>query len=290
MKDLKQITVIGLGLLGGSITSTVLRCFSGVKVVGYAHRPSTRKKARELAIADEVTGNLEKSVADSDIVILASPIYIFKSIFAEIAESLKVGCIVTDVGSTKVLPHKWAQKYLPAHVHYVGSHPIAGSEQRGVEYSRDDMFDRAMCIVTSTSKTNSAAALKIEKFWCGLGCHISRMSPAVHDRIFANVSHLPHMVVASLINAAKTDELKFAGKGFIDTSRVASGPANIWTDILLANNRNLVKGIDRVIKELIKLKQAVEDEDRKRIHALLDKARNKRAELINYKIEKKELL
>ena len=290
MKDLKQITVIGLGLLGGSITSTVLRCFSGVKVVGYAHRLSTRKKAQELAIADKVTGDLKKSVTNSDIVILASPIYIFKSIFAEIADSLKAGCIVTDVGSTKLLPYKWAQKYLPRHVHYVGSHPIAGSEQRGVEYSRDDMFDRAMCIITSTGKTNSAAASKIEKFWQVLGCHIERMSPVVHDRIFANVSHLPHTVVASLVNAAKTDELKFAGKGFIDTSRVSSGPANIWTDILLANDRNLVKGIDRVVKELIKFRQAVEDGDRKRIYALLEKARSKRAELINYKIEKKELL
>ncbi len=290
MKDLKKITVIGIGLLGGSITSTVLRCFSGVRVVGYAHRPSTCQKARELAVADEVTSDLKKSVADSDIVILASPIYVFESIFAEIAGSLKAGCVVTDVGSTKVLPHKWAQKYLPGNVHYVGSHPIAGSEQRGVEYSRDDMFDRAICIITSTSKTNSAAVLKIENFWKRLGCHIECMSPAVHDRIFANVSHLPHVAAVSLVNASKTDELKFAGKGFIDTSRVACGPANIWTDILIANNRNVVKGIDRVVKELIRLRQAVEDGDRKRIHALLEKAGHKRAELINYKIEKKELL
>jgi len=290
LKDLKQITVIGLGLLGGSITSTVLRCFSGVKVVGYAHRASTRQKAQELAVADEITGDLKKSVADSDIVILASPIFVFESIFAEIAGCLKAGCIVTDVGSTKRLPHEWAQKYLPGNVHYVGSHPIAGSEQRGVEYSRDDMFDRAMCVITSTSHTNSAAVLKIEKFWRGLGCHIVHMSPAVHDRIFANVSHLPHMMAVSLVNATKTDELKFAGKGFIDTSRVASGPANIWTDILLANNSNLLKGIDRVIKELTRLRQALENKDRKRIYTLLDKAGIKRAELINYKIEKKELL
>jgi len=290
LKDLKQITVIGLGLLGGSITSTVLRCFTGVKVVGYAHRLSTREKAQELSVADEVTGDLKKSVENSDMVILASPIYIFESIFTEIADSLKTGCIVTDVGSTKSLPHKWAQKYLPSRVHYVGSHPIAGSEQRGVEYSRDDLFDRAMCVVTSTGKTNPAAALKVEKFWRGLGCHISRMSPAVHDRTFANVSHLPHVVAASLVNATGAGELKLAGKGFIDTSRVASGPANIWTDIIIANDRNLIKGIDRVVKQLTTLTEAVENGDRKRIHALLDKARSKRAELINYKIEKKELL
>lgn len=290
MEDLKKITVIGLGLLGGSITSTVLRCFSDVRVVGYAHRALTRRKASSLGIADEVTGDLKKSVMDSDIVILASPIYAFESIFAEIAGGLKAGCIVTDVGSTKVLPHRWAQRQLPRNVHYVGSHPVAGSEQKGVEYSRDDMFDRTMCIITSTSKTNSAAVSKIEKFWKGLGCHTNRMTAAVHDRIFANISHLPHITAACLVNATKADELKFAGKGFIDTSRIASGPANIWTDILLANNSNLVKGIDRLIKELIRLRQAVEDGDRSRIHALLDKAGSKRAELINYKIKKKELL
>ena len=154
LKDLRQITVIGMGLLGGSIASGVLRCFSGVKVVGYAHRPATRAKAIELAVATEVVDSLELSVSKADIVILATPISTFEDIFGQISESLPDGCIVTDVGSTKVLPHRWAAKKLPRRVHYVGSHPIAGSEQRGVDFARDDLCNQAMCILTTTKKTN----------------------------------------------------------------------------------------------------------------------------------------
>jgi len=141
MKDLKQVAVIGLGLLGGSISLAVLRSFARVKVVGHTHRCSTRDKARELAVASEVVDDICQSVSNSDLVILATPLCTFENIFAEIADALPDGCIVTDVGSTKVLPHRWAAGKLPKKVHYVGSHPIAGSEQRGVEFARDDLFD-----------------------------------------------------------------------------------------------------------------------------------------------------
>ncbi|MHC4510226.1 MAG: prephenate dehydrogenase, partial [Planctomycetota bacterium] len=143
MNDLKQTTVIGMGLLGASISLAVLRSFTRMKVVGYTHRPSTRAKARQLAVATEIVDEMVRSVTDADLVILATPICTFESIFSEIADALPSGCIVTDVGSTKVLPHRWAAKRLPGTVHYVGSHPIAGSEQRGVEFARDDLFDQA---------------------------------------------------------------------------------------------------------------------------------------------------
>ena len=144
MRELKQITVVGLGLLGGSITLTVLRTFAGVKAVGYSHRSVTRRKARRLAVATEIADDIRKSVSNADLVILATPIGTFEKIFGEISDALPSGCIVTDVGSTKVLPHQWAAKKLSETVHYVGSHPIAGSEQGGVEFARDDLFERAI--------------------------------------------------------------------------------------------------------------------------------------------------
>ena len=150
MKDLRQVTVIGLGLLGGSVTLAVLRSFPGVKTVGYTHRAITRRKAKELAVATEIVDDINQSVSNADLVILATPIRGFEKIFIAIRGSLPRGCIVTDVGSTKVLPHRWAAKRLPRTVHYVGSHPIAGSEQRGVEFARDDLFDQATCILTTT--------------------------------------------------------------------------------------------------------------------------------------------
>jgi len=290
MKDLKQITVIGLGFLGGSIASGVLRCFSGVKVVGYAHRPATRAKARHMAVATEVLDSLEQSVSMADIVILATPISMFENIFDKISAALPAGCIVTDVGSTKVLPHRWAADKLPDRVHYIGSHPIAGSEQRGVEFARDDLFYQAVCILTTTNKTNLQAVQKLERFWSKLGCLVRFMKPAEHDRIFANVSHVPHITAAALTNATGSKELKFAGKGFMDTSRIASGPANIWADVLLTNINNTSKGIDKVITELLKLKRAINSKNREQIEKLLETARKKRAALIDYKVEQKEIM
>jgi len=290
LKDLRQITVIGLGLLGGSITLAVSRIFPRIRTVGYTHRSVTRRKARELAVATEIVDDMSESVSGADLVILATPVRTFEKIFSAIRDSLRRGCIVTDVGSTKVLPHRWAAKRLPKTVHYVGSHPIAGSEQRGVEFARDDLFDQATCILTTTKKSNNRAVRTLKRFWSELGCCVKLMRPADHDRIFANVSHLPHIVAAALINASKTEELKFAGKGFMDTSRIASGPANIWADVLLSNANNTTGGIDKVIAELLKLKKAVKSGSEKQIEKLLEAARVKRAALIKQKIKRKELI
>jgi prephenate dehydrogenase len=290
LKELKQITVIGLGLLGGSITLTVLRTFAGVKAVGYSHRSVTRAKARQLAVATEIADDIRKSVSNADLVILATPIGTFEKIFGEISDALPSGCIVTDVGSTKVLPHQWAAKKLPETVYYVGSHPIAGSEQRGIEFARDDLFERAICILTTTKETNRQAVQTLKRFWSRLGCSVKLMRPAEHDRIFANVSHLPHIAVAALINASSVKELTFAGKGFIDTSRIASGPANICVDVLATNAKNTARSIDRITAELRKRKKAIKNGNKKQIEKLLKTARDKRSALIKYKIKKKELI
>lgn len=278
-----------MGLLGASVTLAILRSFSAVKAVGYSHRPSTRRKARQLGVAGIITNDIFSCVTDADIVILATPISTFEKTFEDIAGALKDGCIVTDVGSTKVLPHRWAIKRLGKNVHYVGSHPIAGSEKRGVEFARDDLFYNARCVLTKDKNTNPVALKILKEFWLELGCSVSVMTPAQHDRVFAGVSHLPHITATALINATGLQQLQFAGKGFIDTSRVASGPANIWSDILVTNSANTVREIDRIIKELLKLQQAIKNKDVGKIEKLLSRARQKRAELIKYKIRKKEL-
>jgi prephenate dehydrogenase len=290
MKKLRQITVIGLGLLGGSITLAVSRVSSGIKTVGYSHRPSTRAKARRLRVADEIVNDLQESVACADIVILATPVCTFEDVFAQIADALRPGCIVTDVGSTKVMPHRWAVKHLPKGVRYVGSHPIAGSEQRGVEFARDDLLDRALCILTATRNTDRGAVQTLRKFWSSLGCVVRLLSPQQHDRIFADVSHLPHITAAALTNASDGNTLKFAGKGFMDTSRIASGPPNIWADVLLTNADNVSRGIDRLTCELARLKKAIRSGDRKKIGKLLEAAKNKRSMLVKYKMSRKELI
>jgi len=276
--------------LGGSISLAVLRTFARVQVIGYSHRSSTRTKARRLAVSTDIVDCLKSSVSCADLVILATPIMTFETIFSEISDSLPDGCIVTDVGSTKMLPHRWAAKKLSKRVHYIGSHPIAGSEQRGIEFARDDLFEGAMCILTTTKKTDRQSLQTLRSFWSKLGCSVKSITPKEHDRIFANVSHLPHITAAALINANNKEELKFAGKGFMDTSRLASGPANIWSDVLLTNVNNVTKGIDKIIAELVKIKKAIKKENKQQIEQLLEKARTKRAILVKYKYKKKELI
>jgi prephenate dehydrogenase len=243
-----------------------------------------------MAVATEIVDDIEKSVSQSDIIVLATPVCAFEEIFSIIAGSLPRGCIVTDVGSTKVLPLRWAEKRLPQTVHYIGSHPIAGSEQRGVEFARDDLFVQALCILTPTKYTNRQAVQILKRFWSNLGCRVKIMTPTEHDKTLANISHLPHVTATALINANDSEELKLAGKGFIDTSRIASGPANIWADVLLTNTDNISQGIDRITAELSKLKKAIMNQNRNQIEKILNSARNKRASMINYKVRKKELI
>jgi prephenate dehydrogenase len=276
--------------LGGSIALAVSRIWPDVLLTGYTHRAGTRRKAGRLLTAVRITGDIKDSVSDADLVILAAPIGSFEEIFRTIGGALRQSCIVTDVGSTKVQPHQWAAKYLPKSVHYAGSHPIAGSEQRGVEFARDDLFEKALCILTKTKNTPGAAIEVLKRFWSSLGCRVKMMTPAEHDRVFANISHLPHIVAVSLVNTNNAKDLKFAGKGFIDTSRIASGPANIWADVLATNAQNSVKGIDRIIAELEKLRSAIHSQDKKKIRRLLEAARNKRAAIIKYKMKREEII
>lgn len=289
MKNLEKISVIGMGLLGASVTLSVKRDLPNCRVVGYSHRPETRQKARQYEVAHEIAETLDEAVKNSDIVVLATPILTFEDYFVNIASFLKPGCIVTDVGSTKVLPHRWAAKHLPKRVFYVGSHPIAGSEKRGLEFARDDLLTGATCIVTRTAGTNAGAVGMLECFWARLGCIVRVMSPGKHDKILGMVSHLPHLTATALVNATGVEDMKFAGHGFIDTTRVASGPATIWADILMTNAATCSAGIDVLIAQLKRIQDAIRSGDEKKVKKLLEQAAQKRAQLIQYKIDQKEL-
>lgn len=289
MKNLEKISVVGMGLLGASVTLSIKRERAAARVVGYSHRCETRQKAQQYGVADAIAETLDQAIENADMVILATPIRTFEDYFKRMAPALKPGAIVTDVGSTKQLPHHWAAQYLPEQVRYVGSHPIAGSEKRGLEYARDDLLSGAACIVTKTSGTDPEAAKSVEQFWTQLGCKVRIMSPARHDRIFGRVSHLPHLTATALVNANTPGDMQYAGRGFIDTTRVASGPANVWADILMTNPQTCADGIDALIDQLRRIQQAIRDGDEAKLKKLLEKAAQKRANMIQHKIDQKEL-
>jgi len=277
-----------MGLLGASVTLSAKRALARSRIVGYSHRDSTRQKARQYEVADEIADSLEAAVEGADVVILATPIQTFEDYFKQITPYLKDGCIVTDVGSTKTLPHKWAAEHLPRGV-YVGSHPIAGSEKRGVEYARDDLLVNARCILSKVRGTSAAAIEVLDGFWSKLGCNTEVMSPANHDRIFGMISHLPHMTAAALVNSVSQQNIKFAGRGFIDTTRVASGPSNVWTDILMTNSETCTEAIEKLVGQLQTLQAAIAAGDAQKVNKILAQASQKRAKLIQHKIDQKEL-
>lgn len=287
---IKKISILGLGLLGASVALSVRRAMAGVKIVGFSHRQSTRQKALQQGIVDEVFDTASQAVADADLVILATPILTFKDYLAQINPVLKSGAIITDVGSTKQFVHQWARKYLKnPRVFFVGSHPIAGSEKQGLDYARDDLFIGARCILTYDATSSKTALRKVKRFWQQIGCSVQMMRPAEHDRILGMVSHLPHISAASLVNTNPLKDLYNAGKGFMDCSRVASGPENIWVDIFLTNRKAVLRGIDKFIAQLKLFQKAIAKKDAKRLEKLLAQARQKRQQLIDFKIKRNEL-
>ncbi len=289
IKELRSVGIIGLGLLGGSLGLALQRAFPGLRRLGYSHRPVTRRKALAAGVVDEVCDRLGETLAGAQLVVLASPLGTFPEILRDLAPFLSAGTLVTDVGSTKVLPDRWARQYLPRSVCFIGSHPIAGSEQRGVEFSRADLFDFANCIITPTRSAKAKDVTLLTTFWEKLGMQVSRMSPAEHDKLLARISHLPHVLATALVNSVDPKETLFCGRGFLDTTRIASGPSDVWRDILMTNADPVDRSISRLIKELTRMQTALREGKDERIQKLLGQARERRNALVRKKLQRKEL-
>jgi len=290
MKNLEQVTVVGVGLLGGSVGLALQAVgFSGRRV-GVGRRASSLCKAMAVEAVDEVTRDITKGVADADLVVLCSPISRFEPLLRGMAEALKPGAIVTDVGSTKAHVVRIAKRLLPKYVHFVGSHPIAGSEKTSVAFARADLFERALCLVTPTKRTDKAAVQTVRMFWASLGGHVQLISPADHDRLLARVSHLPHVVATALVHLSlKNDAIDLAGPGFADTTRTASGDPAMWTDILGTNQKAMVRSIDQLITELTRLRKRLERDQLQAVCDWLATGKQARDRWIDRRYRKKVL-
>ncbi len=270
IKKLKSVSILGPGLLGGSI-GLALRAagFTGRRI-GVGRRRSSLDKALACGAVDEVTLDAAAGVSEADLVILGTPIGMFEPLLREIADVLQPGTFVTDVGSTKAQVVRLARRWLPSSVRFVGSHPMAGSEKTGVEFARADLFEDALCLVTPDRATPPADVSSISRFWESLGAQTLTISPTQHDTLLARVSHLPHVVAAALVRiAGRQDAINLAGPGFQDTTRVASGSASMWTDILRTNARPVLKALDLAIKDLTKIRHLLECDDAKGIERWL---------------------
>ena len=191
---------------------------------------------------------------------------------------------MTDVGSTKRSIVRSAESLLPPGVEFVGSHPIAGSEKRGVDFSRADLFSNQLCIVTPTPKTSRPALERIEQFWQMLGMRIARLSPSDHDRLLADVSHLPHVLAAALVAMQADAGLDLCGKGFLDTTRIAGGDGALWRNILLDNADNLKTGLRRLRSQLSTVEKMLSAKSADALRDWLNAAAERRQKVLEKKL------
>lgn len=269
-------------MIGGSIGLAVKKAHAAGEVTGVFRRKATLKKALKARAVDKATMSIREGVKDADLIIAASPVYSIPLLIKEAAVYAKKGAIITDAGSTKGWIVNNVGRILKnsPHIYFVGSHPMAGSEHTGVEYSRADLLKGAPCIVAKDKDTNAAALKKIISFWASLGADVKVMSPASHDRSVSLISHLPHIVAFGLAGAVPERELQYAAEGFKDTTRVASSDPELWADIFLTNQEEILRAGRLFEKYYRDILRAVAKGDYSKTVNVLKKAKAKRDKFI----------
>ncbi|MDP6795269.1 MAG: prephenate dehydrogenase/arogenate dehydrogenase family protein [Verrucomicrobiota bacterium] len=276
---LERLTIIGAGLLGGSIGLAAQACGLAKRVAALVRRPESVADCQSLGIADEVTLDPAAAVGNADLVVLCTPISGMTGLAKRILPHIKPGTVLTDVGSTKrQLVAELTPLCAETGAHFVGSHPMAGSEQTGPAAARADLFDKAACVVTPTDGTNADALATVSAFWTSLGSRPVEMSPALHDRLVARCSHLPHLLASALAgsvldSAHGKQQVQLCSTGFRDMTRLAIGSPVMWRDIVGSNREDILTAIDEFAKELGQLRRLIAGDSPEAIEAWLQHAK-----------------
>jgi prephenate dehydrogenase len=273
-----NVTIIGVGLIGGSL-ARVLKAKGLVRTItGSGRSRSSLEQAIRLGVIDRIGQGKGYGVEDADLVVLASPVGTFEKIVREIAPHLKKGAVLTDVGSVKASLIKAIEQVLPAGCHYVPGHPIAGREKSGVAEAAENLFEGRRCILTPTPKTDTTALASVREIWTAAGALVVEMDADLHDKVFGAVSHLPHIAAFAMmsavaeLNTGTQDYLAFSGAGFRDFTRIAASSPEMWKDICLMNKDNLIPMIDRYLFSLNRFKREIIAGDEKRLERHLQQS------------------
>ena len=252
----EQVSIIGVGFLGGSFALSIKKSGLCKTIYGYGRNIRNLANAKDKGIIDKFSLDLKEACSNSDLIVLSTPVGVFEKIITEISEVIKKGAVVTDLGSVKGKLVYDIESRMPEGAYYIGSHPIAGGEKSGADNARNDLFKGSLCIITPTKNSDSASLEQICRVWESLGSRVELMDPHLHDEVYAIVSHLPHIVAFALVNSVgDIDEnfMKFAGRGFKDMTRIAISPPELWSDISLLNKENLLKMIEVFKKNVSKI-------------------------------------
>jgi prephenate dehydrogenase len=259
----RKVTVVGVGLLGGSVGLALKQRRLADQVVGFVRRRTGIRRCLKVDAVDVATCDIKRAVAGAEIVVICTPVAQMRAVTLQMLPFLSPGVVVTDVGSVKGSVVRDLHPLLTkAGASFVGSHPMAGSEKSGVEAATPDLFSGALCVVTPSPISKSKATKMVKQFWEQLGARVLRLAPDVHDRFVAVSSHLPQMLASALAGfvldpTRPKAQRALCASGFRDTTRLASSSPEMWRDIAMANRRNLVPMLGEFTKELLKLRRAL---------------------------------
>ncbi len=278
----RKVTIVGVGLLGGSLGLAIKKRRLASEVVGFVRRAASIAECKKARAVDFCTQDLNEAVEGADLIVLCTPLAQMLPLLKKMRPSIKRGAIITDVGSVKANVVKELETLVAkAGAYFIGSHPMAGAEKTGVAAARADLFANAMCVMTPTHKSNASALRKTEQLWKAVGARVMRLTPELHDELVSRSSHLPHIAAATLANLVLDPKLPksqplLCANGFRDTTRVASGSPEMWRDIALSNRKNLSKSVETFIQDLKKFQSALDKADAKSIQKFFERAKQRR--------------
>ena len=277
-----KITLIGVGLLGGSIGLAVRQRHLAESVVGYVRRSPSIAECEKAGAVDKADTDLLRAVDGADIIVFCTPLAQMPLLASKMSPAVKKDCLVTDVGSVKAnVVSELEPLITAAGACFVGSHPMAGAERMGVAAARAELFEGAICAITPSTTSRATKVEELDEFWLALGARTLRLSPEAHDDLVSRSSHLPHVVAAELANYVLSpvhpkEQAMLCANGFRDTTRIASGSPEMWRDIALGNRRNLARVLGVFIEDLQEFQLALENEDTASVEEFFKKAKERR--------------
>jgi len=283
----KKICIIGCGLIGSSLARAIKKYNLSEKIVSSNRSDIVNKKVLELKMVNDSSSDTQKMAKDSDLIIIATPLSSYENVILKIKNSLKSGTILTDVGSVKKRVISLVEKAIPKDVSWIPSHPIAGTEESGPEAGFSELFKNRWCILTPSKKAKEKDIDTLKSFWKKIGSKVDIMDAKQHDYILSITSHIPHLVAYNIVNTSiniqeekQSAIIKYSAGGLRDFTRIAASNPIMWRDIFIQNKTNTSKEIEKFIANLEDLKNAIENEDGKKLEEIFIKTKKIRKEII----------
>jgi cyclohexadieny/prephenate dehydrogenase len=287
---MKNILIIGCGLLGSSLIRRIQKKKIAKKIYIYEKSKTNISKIKKLKLPGIIVNKLQDGIIRSDLIILCTPMSEYKNLILKMNKSLSQNKIITDIGSSKLETSKIIKKFLKRDISWISSHPITGSEVSGPEHGKQDLFENKWCVLIKEKKTNKKQLIFLNKFWKKIGSNVVLMTAAKHDKIFSITSHLPHLIAYNLVKSAQDFEkkqnfnlIKYSAGGLRDFSRIAASNEIMWRDIFFNNSKNMRSAINLFIKNLNSFKRDINSKNNKSILQKLIKTKKVRTKIIKLK-------